>query len=449
MKPHQYPPGPPGGLFGLQPTAEFVRDPLAFVTRLPHDYGDIIYHRFGPYDLYQVHHPDLVRQVLVTDAKKFHKWDRIKKVFGKAANGLFIDDGDHWRQHRKLAQPAFHTRRIGHYADIIVQKTQLTIDSISDGQPFDMLQKMTELAMRVIAKVLFDADLDEKTHPIALQLGTIIEMLTLESMNLLHAPDWMPTPRNLRENKALHDVRAFLMEIIVERRTSGVDNGDLLSALVFTQDEDGNGLSDVEVYDEIVTLFLAGHDTTANGLAWLWYLLSGHPEAQATLYAEVTAVLNGRVPTLADLAALTYTEMCFKEAMRFYPPVWLIQRQAVEPVEIAGYTIAPGSVVQLSPWALHHDSRYWDDSLSFKPERFTKQGEHQVGYAYVPFGAGPRVCIGEHLAMMEAKIVTAMLTSRFKLEVVQGQTVIPEAQITLRPKDGLMMRALTLPGITE
>jgi cytochrome P450 len=438
MTTNTYPPGPASGFFGLKAAGDFLRDPLAFLTDAA-QYGDIVYNKFGNYDVYLLNHPDYIRQMLVTDAKKFQKWERIVRVFSKAADGLFVLEGDTWKQHRKLVQPAFHTKRIANYADIIRKSTLAAVDAWGDGTVVDMESEMTTLTMRIIAQVLFSIDIRDSQH-IAEHLHVIAEMLTLETTHIFAAPDWLPTPRNLRENKALREVGEFLMGIIRERRTSGEDNGDLLSALLFTKDEDGAGLDDEAVLGEVMTLFFAGHETTASGLTWLWYLLTQYPDAQDKLYNEVTTVLKGRAPTLDDLDVLDYARMCFKESMRVYPPAWITHRETLEAVEIGGYTLKPGAVAYIAPWAMHHDARYWDEPMTFKPERFTKENEKHIGYEYIPFGGGPRVCVGNHFALMEAVIIIATVMANVTLTLEPGQDVIPNPLFILRPKNGLKMR---------
>lgn len=266
----------------------------------------------------------------------------------------------------------------------------------------------------------------------------------LETAAVMPVPDWVPTPRNMKENHAMKVLDDFVRDIIRERRASGVDHGDVLSSLLLAVDEeeDGGTFTDEEVRDEVITLFIAGHETTATALTWSMYLLAQHADIQERLYQEVSSVLQGRAPTFEDLQTMTDTDMVLKEAMRIYPPAWcLIARAPLEAIEIGGYTLPKNSVILASPWVMHHDPRYFPDPLRFDPERFSPENEAKiVRYAYFPFGAGPRVCSGQHLAMMEAEVLLATIIQRYQLELVPGQTIVPQPFITIRPKYGIRLR---------
>jgi cytochrome P450 len=338
-------------------------------------------------------------------------------------------------------QPVFHAKKIRHYAALIAQHTQKMLDHWQSGAEYNIAHEMMTLTMGIIAQIIFNIDVVEDAKHIGDAFTITAEMVMLESTNILHAPDWMPTPRNLRENRAMQDLREFLGTIIEERHKSNEDKGDLLSMLLAARDEDGEGMTDEQIYDELVTLFAAGHETSANTLNWMWVLLSQNADEEAKLYEHVKSALNGKAPTFEDLEKIPRLEMVLKETMRVYPTLWVWQREALEDVEIGGYTIPKGGVAYVSPWVMHHQKRFWQEPQKFDPERFSPEREKEIpDYAYFPFGGGPRVCIGNHLAMLEMQIIAAMMLQRFKLERVSNEPVEVEPLIAIRPKGGLPMR---------
>lgn len=434
------PPGPKGHfLLGSMPRLQ--HDRLGLMIENFETYGDIIYMR-GPRRIYQINHPDMIQYVLVKGADKFHKSPMLKKVTEPVlGKGLLTSDGDFHRQQRRLVQPAFHHNRIANYAGVMVDYTARMLDSWRQGDQRDIHHEMMNLTMQIVAKTLFDADVSEDAESIGHAISFAVADASVNMTRVLRLPEWVPTALNRKRRQTRAAMERTIMGTIEERRRTGEDKGDLLSMLLLAQDEDsGARMSDRQVHDEAMTLFIAGHETTANALTWTLYLLSQHPEVQAKLLAEIDAVLGGRLPVMGDLKALTYTDMVIKEAMRLYPPAWVVARYAIEDVMLGGYRIPAGSIIMMSQYVMHRHPDYWDAPETFDPERFGPGREERVPrYAYFPFGGGPRVCIGNSFAAMEASLVLATMIQRCTLDLVPGQTVEMEPLITLRPKGAMRM----------
>lgn len=438
-----YPPGPKGGIFGLKNLADFQKDTLGFLTRTAHDYGDIIHFRFGPYHMYLLKHPDYIHEALIKQGKKMVKWPRQTAVWQKAVgHASFTTEGDFWRRQRRLLQPAFHTQRIKHYVQVVDDHAKTMFDRWEDGKTYEMTNEMSTVTMGIISEILFNIkDIERDAEGLSEALTVVFEMMTIETNALLPVPDWVPTPRNLRENKAMKFLDDFILDIIAERRKTGEDTGDVLSSLLLAVDEeeDGGKMTDRQAADESKSLFGAGHETTALVLTWTLYLLSQNPDVEAKLYEEVSSVLGGRMPTLEDLETMTYTDNVLKEAMRLYPPAWsLMAREIIEDMPLGDEIIPKGSVMLISPWVMHHDPRYWEDPQQFDPERFNDDRMQDMPrYAYFPFGGGAHVCTGQHLAMMEAEVLLATMVERYTFSLAPDNNVEPLALVTVRPKHGI------------
>jgi cytochrome P450 len=433
----------------------FQANPPQFLTKLAREYGPIARFNLFNLSMYLVTDPDYIRDILVTNHKQFPKSDVGLKVMRRFLGiGLLTSEGAYHRQQRKLAQPAFHMRRIAGYADIMTDYTQRHLATWQDGEVRDVSEEMMALTMYIVCKTLFDADMDDMQGA-ADSVGKaihILQQITNDEFKLpLLLPTWLPTPNNRRRKEQRSVLYGTLDRIIDERQGSGPvgnqrlhDTGDLLSMLLLAQDEAGKPLSKQQLRDEVVTLFAAGHETTANTLTWAWYLLSQYPAVEARLHEEVDRVLgmgtDGRLPTLDDLPRLPYTEMVVKETLRLYPPAWgLASRQAAGDTEIGGYSLPKDSLIFISPYVVHRLPHYYPDPERFDPERFTPEREKELPrYAYIPFGAGPHVCIGNGFAMMEAQLLLATIAQRYRLTLRQG-TVGTEPLITLGVKDGLRM----------
>jgi cytochrome P450 len=298
--------------------------------------------------------------------------------------------------------------------------------------------------MSIIAKTLFDADVATEAREIGDVITVLLQLLNERFNKLIAIPDWIPTSSNRRLAQASRRLDQLIQRFIDDRRASGEDKGDLLSMLLLARDEDGTGqMTDKQVRDEAMTLFGAGHETTAVALTWTWYLLSQHPEVEAKLHDELDAVLGGRKPTLEDLPHLPYTEKVIKEAMRLYPPAWGTSREPITDVEIGGYPIKKGQTIFINIYGVHRDARFFSDPGRFDPERFSPENEKQIPhYAYLPFGGGPRVCIGNAFAMMEARLILATVAQQYRLKLAPGHQVAPQRVFTLRPKHGMKMIAV-------
>jgi len=422
----------------------FRRDPLRFLTRIAREHGDIVHFRIGPQHVLLLNHPDLVRDALVTRADCFHKGRALQRAKRLLGEGLLTSEGEHHRRQRRLAQPAFHRKRIDSYGALMVEYAARDSARWQDGETRDIAHEMMRLTLAIVGKTLFDADVESEADEIG---GALTQILELFQMLLLPYSEYLerlPLPANRRFTRARAALDAVIYRIIEERRASGTDRGDLLSMLLVAQDEEDSasgGMSDEQLRDEVMTIFLAGHETTANALAWTWYLLAQNPEAEARLHAELDAVLEGgRLPTVEDLPRLRYTEMVLAESMRLYPPAWVIGRLAIKDYAVGGAVAEKGALVLLSQYVMHRDARFFPDPLRFDPERWTPEAkESRPQYSYFPFGGGARRCIGEGFAWMEGTLLVATIARRWRMRLVSGHAVVPHPRITLRPKHGIRM----------
>lgn len=437
-------PEPIKNIFGLlKMLPELRKDILGMVDGMTQEYGDFLVFQVMGHRQYIVTNADAIYEVLVKQSGKFIKdkdyrdTDRgMARFFG---NGLLTSNGDFWKRQRKLVAPALHIKRIEAYADTINQYTLDEIEGWQDNTVVDISEAMMRATLKIVAKTLFNAEMAEDVYKIGHSMDMIQDYMG--EMQFGFIPTWLPTPLELKARKARRDLDEVVFRVINERRASGIDGGDLLSMMMLTEDEDGNRMTDEQLRDEVVTMFLAGHETTANTMNWAWMLLAQHPEIEAKLHHELDSVLQGGVPTLADLKRLPYSLMVIKEAMRLYPPAWMVSREATEDLELNGYTIPKGSIVGVYIYGAHHNPNYWQNPEEFDPERFSAENEGNTHkFAYLPFGGGPRVCIGFSFALMEAQLMLATIAQCYRLKLAPGQVVEKEASITLYPKDGLPMK---------
>jgi cytochrome P450 len=423
------------------------RDPLRFLERTARK-GDLTPLRIGPYKLLFINHPDLIHEVFVAKDASFHKGralDQARDVFGQ---GLLTSEGDFHRRQRRLIQPAFHRRRIEAYADSMAADAAATAARWREGETVDIQREMMRLTLRIVARCLFSVDVEDES---AREIGRALDAL-IGAFSVVPGPlkallqKWPLLPSERRARKALATLDALVYGMIAERRragdaesSDGNNGGDLLSLLLAARDEDGGGaMDDRQARDEALTLFLAGHETTANALAWTWYLLAQNPQSEARFHAEIDEVLGDRLPGAQDVPALPYTRQVFTESMRLYPPAWAVSRRSIEPVTVGGHPIDAGTGVLAAQWVAHRDPRFFPDPLAFRPERWTEKFEASLPkLAYFPFGAGPRICIGMGFARMEGALLLATLGRRWRMRLVPGQGIKPQARITLRPEDGV------------
>lgn len=439
----EFPPGPPpvdNLISKIQLYLQLNKSMIEAFSTWSKTYGDIVCICVDKTRQYFVTHPDYIHQVLVTDAAKYYKDKDYKHPTRGLArflgNGLVISDGEFWKRQRRLVAPALHTKRIESYGEAMVRYAVEMVESWRDNTLVDVSREMVAVTLKIVARTLFNVDVAAEVK----RIGAAMDVMQRVAGQPQIFPPWLPTPDELRARQAKRDLDAIIYAMIDERRATGKDKGDLLSMLLLARDEDGSTMTRQQARDEAVTLFLAGHETTANALNWTFYLLAKNPGAEARLHQELDTVLAGQPPTLADLERLPYTEMVIKEALRLYPPAWGFSREAIDDLNIGGYAIPKGSVVGVLPFITHRDSRWWKDPEKFDPERFNTENEPGIQrYAYVPFGGGPRVCIGNAFAMMEARLILAAVASRYRLTLQPGQTVDMLPLITLNPKGGLPM----------
>jgi cytochrome P450 len=436
------PPGPRGGL-PFARLAAFRRDPLAYLTGLQRAHGDVVRFRFGPRRLYLLSHPELVQGVLVTRHRNFIKSLALQRARVLLGSGLLTSEGDFHLRQRRLAQPAFHRERVAALGATMAEYAARTGERWRAGAELDVAREMNRMTLAIAGKTLFGADVEGEAAEVARALDVALEMFRRLTNPLGVVLDRLPVPGTLRMKRARESLDATVYRIIERRRSGGEDRGDLLSMLLAARDQegDGGGMTDEQLRDEALTLFLAGHETTANALAWTWHLLALHPDAEARLHAEVDSLPAGRLPGAGDVPSLPYTRAVFAESMRLYPPAWTIGREPLADFEAGGFRVRAGAAVLMSPWVVHRDPRWWPDPERFDPDRWTPEAEAaQPRLAYFPFGAGPRKCIGEGFAWLEGVLALATLARRWRLRHVPGARVLPHPTITLRPR-GLAMRA--------
>ncbi|MGN6378206.1 MAG: cytochrome P450 [Gaiellales bacterium] len=441
--PNGYPPGP-GAAGSLRVMLGLHHDPTGVLAGLQRRHGDLVHFRIGPQHVFVVLRADLIREVLVNHQKSFKKgpgFERARIVLG---DGLLTSEGEFHLRQRRMLQPAFHRRRVAAYGDIMVEEAAQLGDRWQDGEVRDIAADMGELTLRVVTRALFGADVDERAgdigHAVA-EAGGFFDYLTIALFPVLLRT---PLPRVRRFLRAIDELEQATDGVIAARRAHPeARDGDLLSILLEARDTegDGAGMTDKQVRDEALTLITAGHETTANGLNWAWYVLALHPEAEARFHAELDAVLDGRPPSAEDAASLVYTHAMMLEAMRLYPPAWGIERRALRDQAIGGYVIPAGAAVLMPTFVINRDRRLYPDPLRFEPARFLPEASAgRPDWAYPLFGAGTRKCIGYGFAMLESVLVLAELGRRWRLKLGAGQTVTPQARVSLRPRDGLWMR---------
>lgn len=415
---------------------DFTRDRPGLLERMACE-DDVCGMHFGPFPALLFNKPEHVQSILVEHAYDFDKGLAIHHVFRPViGDGIFSSEGDFHRLQRKLMSPPFQPRHIADYANIMGHYGEHIQQSWSDGAAIDANRQMTNLTMSIIGKALFDADVFTETDELGAAMTIITEYVAHALSTLLPPPYRWPLPRNLRMHKAVQVVRSRLQRFIDERRTNPAERNDFLSILLEARDEEGKPMRDEQVMAECATLFGVGHEATATALTWTWYLLCRHPECYQKVQQEVDSVLQGRTPTYKDLARLPYCLQVFKEVMRLYPPAYAFFRRALRDVEIDGYRVPKGRVVLLAPYTLRRRAEYFPDPERFDPERFTAEREKLLPrYAYLPFGAGPRICIGMYFALLEGQLLLATLAQRVSFSLVPGQTIEPDPvhRLALRP----------------
>ncbi len=436
---------------------EFQRDPAAFVARRFAEYGDMYYAPLGPTRLYVTRHPDHIREVLIDKGSSFKKTEagnaarHLRRFLG---NGLLLSNGELWRRQRRMINPALHRQKVQGYAATMVDNTRRMLEAWRAGAVVELSSEMMQLTLAIVTQSLFDYGVGGRSSDVMQAMDAFRTVATTP----VFLPSWLPLPSELRTRRALALVDGIIYRMIDERRALGEaelhKRSDLLSALILaTDDEDaasagerGQGMTRQLLRDELLTLFLAGHETTSHALSWTFYLLSQHPQIEAQLHAELDAVLGGSPPTMEHLRALPFTEMVLNEAMRLYPPAPVVSRTAIEDTEVGGYVIPAGAEVIIWLYWTHHDPRFFPEPQAFRPERFAQGIPAAVRGAFLPFGGGSRLCIGKEFALMEARLVLATVAQRFSLKLEPGQDIAPRFAVTLSPRNGMRMRLVPRAG---
>ena len=423
---------------------EFNRDSLAFIERC-RDYGDIVRMRFFYLTVTFLYHPEHIEYVLSTNAKNFIKSRSLRTPFFRrlVGNGLLTSEGEEWKRQRRLAQPAFHRQRINAYGEIMVDYTGRLISNWNNGEVRDIHRDMMRLTLEVVVKTLFNAEVSGEADKVERALSELVKPFASQATLKWILDNRLPTATHRRFNAAAREIDDIVYRIIAERRSSGSDEGDLLSMLLAAHDEDGSQMTDRQLRDEVMTLFLAGHETTALTLSWAWYLLAQDSEVEAKFHAELDEVLGGRAPTVADIPRLKYTEMIAKESMRLYPPAYGVAREALNDFELGGYRIRGGSQLFMFQWATQRDPRYFTEPNRFYPERWNEELSNSLPkYAYFPFGGGPRICIGNYFAMMEVVLLLATIGTKFRFSLLPDHPVSLMPAMSLRPANGIKVTAI-------
>lgn len=416
-----------------------VRDSLGFLDRITAEHGDVVRFHIPGQHIYLFNHPDAIEQVLVTERDRLIKDKLTRQLSLMLGNGLLVSEGAFWRKQRRLAQPAFHRERVAAYGDAMVRFAERAVTSWNDGETRDVHVDMMHLTLDIVAKTLFGVEIGD--GDVAQRIGGALDVLMGRFSGIGNlVPIVLPTPGNLRAKRAIADLDAIVYGIIEERRRSG-DQGDLVSMMIAATSDDDGAMTDVQLRDEAMTMVLAGHETTALTLSFALHLLARHPEVAQRLADEITTQLGDRPATAADLPKLEYADAVVREAMRLYPPAWALGREVTAPCVIGGYSIPVGTQLWVAQWVVHRDRRWFADPLSFRPERWANGFAKTLPrHAYFPFGGGPRVCIGNAFAMMEAVLVLVTIARRFAVSTTDDRPLALVPTVTLRPKDGVPLR---------
>ncbi len=444
------PPGPKGRLL-IGSAADMQRDIIQTLMDNWREHGDIVRIKVPGFAIYLLAHPDHAKHVLQDNHKNYPKIPYVDNKFKRiSGEGLLTSSGDFWLRQRRLSQPVFHRQRIAAYAKLMTDCTAKVLERwrlpAQRGEAVDMRVEMMRLSLDVMSQALFSADLSREADVIGRAVSVEFEHTHKRLNALLDVPLGVPIPSNRRFVESRNALDAIVYRLIAERRRENVDTGDFLSMLLQVRDEEtGEGMTDVHIRDEIMTFIFAGHETVSTGLTWVWYLLSRHPGAFRRVRAEALEVLGNRTPTIEDVPKLRYTAMVVAEALRLYPPIWLIARTPLKDDTIGGYHVPAGTFVFCPPYVIQRHPDFWENPEGFEPERFTperSQGRHK--YAYFPFGGGPRKCIGDYFGELEMHLVVAMIAQQYRPDLVPGIPVIAQPAISLRVKDGLPMTLTAL-----
>jgi cytochrome P450 len=426
----------------------FHHNRLQALTQMHERYGDLVRFRLLHQTAYLLGHPDYIRDLLLQHGAETSKSMALRRAKPLLGQGLLTSEPPHHSRQRRLIQPAFHRERIAHYADSMIEVGNEWLAGWEKREiskaPFDLHSEMTQLTLSIVVRALFSADLTSIAYEMSEVTRLVINMFPYLVLPLAEYLEYWPLPISVRFRRARARLEQLIYGLIRERRSAPEPRHDLLSMLIDAQDDQdhGNGMTDAQVRDELLTLFLAGHETTANALTWTWYLLSQNPQAECAFHQELDRVLGSRQPCWADLEELRYTTAVLSESMRLYPPVWGISRLTKRSIDIAGHTIPKGSLCVASQWVTHRDPRFFSDPEVFRPERWLDGSPSWPRFSYFPFGAGTRICIGERFAWTEGALMLALLGQKWKFRVASDVPVEPWPLITLRPRNGLIVQGL-------
>ena len=443
------PPGPKGSPV-IGNSGQYARDPFSFITACAEAYGDVAHFELGPIETYMITNPADIERVLVTDDAKYRKPafqdDAIGDLLGE---GLLLSDGETWRKQRELAQPAFLMSRLSGLSELMVDYTEDMLADWSSGDVVDVEIEMARLTVKIIVEAMFGSTIgDERVRTVQENLEPLGSRFEPNPLRFA-IPDWAPTRENREYKQALSTIEGIVWDLIEEREGTHHAGGageedepmDLLSILLRARDRGEQ--SDENLRDEMVTMLLAGHDTTALTLTYTWYLLSEHPEVESQLHDEIDSLLGGERPTFADVRGMEYTEAVLNEAMRLYPPVYTIFREPQVDVRLGGYRVPAGSAVMLPQWAVHRSERYWDSPLEFDPDRWLDdRADDRPRFAFFPFGGGPRFCIGKQLSLLEARLILGTVCQQYRLEYQGDEPFDLRGSLTMHPRQAMSMRVV-------
>ena len=434
------PPGPKGlPILGL--ALDIRKDALGTLQRLAREYGDVVSMPVLGVSRVLVNRPDYIQQLLILDHAKLHKSTLTKLVVGPLlGQGLLISEGDFWRRQRRLAQPAFHRSRTNEYSPVMVECALEQIRHWRSGETRNIAEEMMKITLEVAVRTLFGASLAGDSDSIGKAMTFLMRHYLRRARTPWRVPERWPTPANRRARREVEYMDSLIYGIISDRKKDTRPRNDLLSLLMAAMHEDGGQMTEKQVRDESMTLFVAGHETTALSLAWTWYLLGENPAAEARLQEELRGVLAGRPAEVTDLEKLPFLNAVILESLRLYPPAYMMARMNVEPVHLGGYEIPPRRTLLASQWVMHRDARFFEQPEQFIPERWLDGLESRLPPgAYFPFGDGPRRCIGQGFAQLETALVIAAIAQKFRFRLKKGFPVVPEPLVTLRPKYGIEM----------
>ncbi|MFT3712698.1 MAG: cytochrome P450 [Archangium sp.] len=418
-------------------------NPLKVMERATLEFGPVTHLPLPTLEGFVLGTPKLAHHILVANVKNYVKqtrgYDMLRLVLG---NGLVTSEGDFWKRQRRIAQPAFHRERLAGFGKVMTRAASEMVDRWEVGKPFDFAAEMMRVTLRIVGETLLSSDVTKEADHVGAALTDVLEHLIHRTLHPLSAPEWMPTPGNQRFKRSAEELDRVVLDLIAQRRKGGGPKDDLLAMLMESRDpETGEGMTDEQLRDEVMTIFLAGHETTANNLSWTMTLIGRTPDVEKRLVAEANDVLKGALPSMETVHRLPFAMNVVKESMRLYPPIWSLGRRVLEDDFVEGYLLPKDALVFISPWAIHRLPEYWPDPLAFDPDRWLQEDPRRMHGSYLPFSLGQRKCIGDMFAMVEAQLILTTILQKMHVSLVPGQEFEPEPVITLRPRGGVQVIA--------